>query len=78
MNIYTYANMNIQIIHTLKQALCSYIESTLLSANDLWLSPLSLNKNTLFTEKSIRRVFTVGIIVYDSLSTVDTFGNYTR
>ena len=70
--------MNIQIIHTLKQALCSYIESTLLSANDLWLSPLSLNKNTLFTEKSIRRVFTVGIIVYDSHSTVDTFGNYTR
>jgi hypothetical protein len=29
------------------------------------LSPLSLDKNTLFTEKSIRRFITVGILIHD-------------
>jgi hypothetical protein len=42
------------------------------------LSPLSLYKNTLFTEKSIRRFITVGIIILDIYCIGETFGNYTR
>jgi hypothetical protein len=42
------------------------------------LSPLSLDTNTLFTEKSIRRFITVGIIMHDMSYIVGAFGNYTR
>ena len=41
------------------------------------LSPLSLDVNTLFTEKSIRRFITNGIIMYDISYIVGAFGNYT-